>query len=119
MRATPILPASQAAVNSQQTSSVSFCSNQSHSNDSMSSHHPTYRLTAQIDARDDLNGIATVLCGHWEHLRPGQALQLIVRALENCKPFVPGELGGIIDLIAHGATRVRYRRDDGKGSVAG
>lgn len=128
MRATPILPASQAEVNSQQANSVSPCINPASTNNHSSSQPPTMivrevyvpcvptHTVASVAALDDLNGIAVVLTAHWEHLLPHQAAQLVERAVEKCKPFVPGELRSTLDTICDMAAYIRVQRS---GRVAG
>lgn len=94
--------------------------NQPSTHNSTSSHpsrtSTAYAPVSQLAARDDLNGIAAVLCGHWEHLLPHQAAQLIERAVEKCKPFVPAELHSTLDTICDMAAYIRVQRS---GRVAG
>lgn len=67
---------------------------------------PTY-TAASVAACASLEGIATVLAGQWEHLLPHQAAQLLERALEDCRPFVPAELREQLTTIIDHALRVR------------
>lgn len=70
---------------------------------------PIYTATSAA-ACADLDSIAAVLCGQWEHLRPHQAAQLVERALENCRPFVPSELHSTLDTICDVAAHIRTSR---------
>jgi hypothetical protein len=58
-------------------------------------------------ARDDLNGIATLLSQQQAHLRPSQVGQLLERTIEDCRPFLPAELRGVVDTILDTAAQKR------------
>ena len=61
-------------------------------------------------ARNAINEIAMVLANHWEQLSPVGASQLVERAVEHCRPFVPAEVRGQIDIILDYNARVQGKR---------